>query len=257
MTLEFAGIRNVSPVGGPSQLQDFKEIALFFLVLLGVTMLVLSIACANVAGLLLARGTARRKEIAMRLALGASRARIVQQLLTEGLVLSITGTMAGLALTALTAQLLSRVSLPLPLPIEFHLAFDTRLMWMATAPGRGQRGALRPWPCVAGIAAVCDAGAQAGNAVVCDRRFTLRNLLVAGQIAVSTLLLVTTLLFLRNLALAHTLSPEFDADRAVLAQITFVEGRQGQQGVPTVEAIIERLGSMPGVKLPPSPPVCR
>jgi predicted permease len=81
------------------------------------------------------------------------------------------------------------------------------------------------------------------------RRFTMRNALVAGQIAVSALLLVTTALFLRNLALAHTLSPGFDVDRAVVAQMTFVEGRQGPRAAPAVERVVERLMALPGVQI--------
>ena len=241
-------IRSVSGVGGIDQMRDFKEIAAFFGVLLVVTMLVLAIACANVAGLLLARGTARRREIALRLAIGASRGRIAQQLLAEGLLLSAAGTLAAIALVAVAGQVLPRISLPLPLPLELHIAFDARLAlfaallmfastvlcslapaWQATRPA--MLPALRqPAPAY---------GA---------RRLTLRNALVAGQIAVSSLLLVTTLLFLRNLALAHTLSPEFDADRALVAQVTFVEGRQGQRSAASVEAIVDRLAALPGVE---------
>lgn len=241
-------IRSFSGVGGIEQAREFKEIAAFFAVLLIVTFLVLSIACANVAGLLLARGTARRREIALRLALGASRARIVQQLLTEGLVLSIGGTLAGLVLVLLAGQLLPRISLPLPLPLELHLTFDTRFVWFATAlvfVSSVLCGLAPAWQ--ATRPAVLPALKQLTPAYL-HRRFTLRNLLVAGQIAVSVLLLVTTLLFLRNLALAHTLSPEFDADRALVAQITFVEGRQGQRAAPSVEAIVERLSSMAGIE---------
>jgi predicted permease len=241
-------IRSVTPVGGMEQARDFKEVAAFFAVLLVVTLLVLTIACANVAGLLLARGTARRREIALRLALGASRGRIAQQVLVEGLVLSLAGTLAGLALVAAAGQLLARISLPLPLPIEFHLTLDTRVAAFATilvvasgvlcslAPAWQ---ATRPW---------LMPGLKQPTVMSTSRRFTLRSLLVTGQVAISVLLLVTTLLFLRNLALAHTLSPEFDADRALVAQITFVEGRQGSRASPSIESIADRVRSLPGIE---------
>ncbi len=241
-------ITSFSGVGGIEQMREFKEIAAFFGVLLVVTILVLAIACANVAGLLLARSTARRREIALRLALGASRRRIVQQLLTEGLVLSFAGTIAGLVLVALAGQLLPRIQLPLPLPLEFHLTFDTRLAVFATVlvfVSAILSGLAPAWQ--ATRPSVMPALKQL-TAIYVHRRFTMRNLLVAGQIAVSVLLLVTTVLFLRNLALAHTLSPGFDAERALVAQVTFVEGRQGQATAPAVEAVVERLNSTPGVE---------
>lgn len=241
-------IRSVTPMGGIEQAREFKEVAAFFAVLLVVTILVLAIACANVAGLLLARGTARRREIAVRLALGASRLRIVQQLLTEGLVLSLAGMLAGLVLIALAGQLLPRVNLPLPLPLEFHLAFDSRLAAFAAILVVASAllcGLAPAWQ--ATRPAVMPALKQLTPLYV-HRRFTLRSLLVAGQITVSVLLLVTTLLFLRNLALAHTLSPGFDADRALVAQITFVEGRQGPRAAPSVEPVVSRLRALPGIE---------
>jgi putative ABC transport system permease protein len=244
----YAQIRSLTAVGGIEQVRQFKEVAAFVAVLLVVTILVLAIACGNVAGLLLARGTARRREIAVRLALGASRGRLVQQLLTEGLALSIAGAAVGLALVAIAGQILPGLNLPLPLPIQLHLAFDTRLVWFAillVLLSAILSGLAPAWQTTR--AAVMPALKQAMPVYV-HRRFTLRNLLVSGQIAVSALLLVTTLLFLRNLTLAHTLSPEFDAKRALVAQLTFVEGRQGTREQPAVEAIVERLASLPGVE---------
>ena len=245
---DFGRIASVTSVSGIEQMREFKEVAAFFAVLLVVTLLVLTIACANVAGLLLARGSARRREIGIRLALGATRARLVQQLLSEGFVLSVAGTAAAVALLAGANLLLPLVTLPLPLPLELHLSFDTRLAWFAT-------GLVVTSSLLCGLApawqatrpAVVPALKQVAVTYV-HRRVTMRNLLVAGQIAVSTLLLVTTALFLRNLTLAHTLSPGFDPDRALVVQITFVEGHQGRGGAPAVERMIERLRSVPGVE---------
>jgi predicted permease len=245
---EVGHISPLSGVGGIEQMREFKEVAAFFGVLLIVTVLVLAIACANVAGLLLARGTARRREIALRLALGASRSRILQQLLTEGFVLSIAGTVAGLLVLAAAAQLLPLVRLPIPLPLELRISFDTRLAWFATAlvvMSTILSGLAPAWQ--ATRTAVMPGLKQSAPAFI-HRRFTLRNLMVSGQIAVSVLLLVTTLLFLRNLALANNLSPGFAADRAIVAQITFAEGRQGLRSAPAVEPMVERLRAIPGIE---------
>jgi predicted permease len=241
-------IASVTAVNGIEQMREFKEVAAFFAVLLVVTFLVLAIACANVAGLLLARGSARRREIAVRLALGATRSRLVQQLLSEGFVLSVVGTVAALGLLALLDTVLPLVTLPFPLPLELHLSFDTRLAVFATALAITSAllcGLAPAWQ--ATRPALMPALKQLTLPYM-HRRFTLRNLLVGGQIAVSALLLVTTALFLRNLALAHTLSPGFDIDRALVAQITFVEGRQGPRAVRSVERIVERLSSVPGIQ---------
>lgn len=242
-----ATVRDFSLVGGLDQSRDFREIAFFFLALLVATMLVLTIACANVAGLLLARSTARGREIAVRLTLGATRRRLVQQLLTEGLVLATLGVGGGLLFTAAVGAAVSRVSLPLPMPIAFQVEFTGRVFVLATAlvvvsalmcgltPAlHATRAALTP--------ALKQAAPSYGH-----RRFTLRNLIVTGQVAVAVVLLVVTLLFTRNLALAHTLEPGFVVDRTLVADVTFVEGRQGRQAAPVAAAIADRMRAIPGV----------
>ena len=80
--------------------------------------------------------------------------------------------------------------------------------------------------------------------------------MVTGQVAVAVLLLVTTVLFLRNLGMANRLEPGFDASRTLVAQITFVEGRQGESGNEAILAIAERLRALPASKRPHSPPAC-
>lgn len=242
-TLKYVGL-----VGGLNQLDEFKSFVPFFAVLMLVTWLVLGIACANVAGLLLARSVTRRKEIAMRLAIGASRGRLIQQLLTEGIVLSALGTLGGVALTALVARVLARVDLPLPFAVTIDFAWDARVaaaaavlvvlstLFSALTPAFH---ATRP--------DVMPSLKQEARSYF-HRRFTMRGLLVTGQVAVSVLLLVVTVLFLRNLALAQTVTPGFDADRTLLAQVTFVEGSQGGVANPAVMRIVDRLRSIPGVE---------
>jgi predicted permease len=242
------GLRYLGPVRGFELLKEFKEVAAFFAVLLIVTALILTIACANVAGLLLARSAVRRREIAMRLALGATRARVVQQLLTEGLVLSLAGIAAALGLTAIVSRLMPLVQLPMPVPIEFHLTFDARLMWLAVLLVVASTLLSSVAPALQATRPSVMPAIRNESPSYIHRRFTARNLLVVGQVAVSALLLVMTILFLRNLGLAHRMSPEFDAHRALVAQVTFVEGRQGTRAAPAVTAMVQRVAAIPGIE---------
>jgi predicted permease len=241
-------IKYVGRLGGLNQTNEFKEVTVFFAVLIFVTWLVLGIACANVAGLLLARSVARRKEIAMRLALGASRGRLVQQLLTEGCVLSIVGTAAGWGLTVLVADAVGGMSLPLPLPFSLQLALDGRMASVAVALVIISTLFSSLVPAFQATGPDVLPSLKQEVRTYLHRRFNLRGLLVTGQVAVSALLLVVTVLFLRNLSLARTLAPGFDADRTLFVQLTFVEGRQGSAAQPTVERIVERLRQLPGVE---------
>jgi predicted permease len=247
--LEFRTITSFAPVGGLSQAKDFKEVAAFFLVLLVVTVLVLAIACANVAGLLIARSTVRRREIALRAALGASRARLVQQLLTEAFVLALAGTVAGLGMTAVLGGLLSQVSLPLPIPIRLGLPIDMRLMWVAFALAIATTLLCGAAPAAHATRSRLLPALNQDEPRYGHRRVTLRALLVVGQVAVTTVLLAAAVIFVRNLARAGSVDPGFDAARAVVAHVTFVEGRQGRAAAPAVERMVERVAAVPGVEV--------
>ncbi|MEZ5316812.1 MAG: ADOP family duplicated permease [Vicinamibacterales bacterium] len=237
----------VARMGGVDQVRDFAAVGAFFLVLLVVATLVLLIACANVAGLLLARSVARRREIALRLALGSSRRRLLQQLLTESLLLAVVGTVAGLALTWLAGRVLASLTLPLPVPIHLAPAFDLRLL---AAAG----GLVLVTTVFCGLVPALQAtrprllpAIHQPDAPAAHRRLTMRRLLVAGQVTVSVLLLAVALLFLRNLLRSTTIDPGFDVDRLVVARMTFVEGRQGSPGTRTISRVVGRVRAVPGV----------
>jgi predicted permease len=245
---ELGTIREVSYVGSAGQLRDFTEIVLFFGVLLIVTILILAIACANVAGLLLARATTRRREISLRLAIGASRGRLIQQFLTEGLLLCLLGTAGGILLTVALAQVASGIAFQLPLSIETQFSFDTRFAWIAGALVIVSTLLSSLVPALHATRASLSPGLQQAPVVFLHRRFHMRALLVFGQVAISVLLLVTTALFLRNLTLAESLFPGFDADRTLMAQVTFVESRDRGAGTPTVLTLLDRVRALPGVE---------
>ena len=244
---ELKTIREFAPVGSLAQVEEFKELGLFFVFLFVVSALVLAIACANVAGLLLARGLARRRETALRIALGASRGRLIQQLLAESLIVTVIGAMAGAALTAVAFAVLTRVPLPLPLPVEVHLSVDWRMAALAI-------GLVLFATCVTGLAPALQATRPALlPAIKIDdrqfgaRRLTVRSVLVVGQVAVSVLLLVAALLFVRSRLQASSVDPGFDVDRLLVAQLSFVEGHQGTPARLAVEDVVGRMRAVPGV----------
>ena len=211
--------------------------------------LVLAIACANVAGLLLSRATVRRREIAIRVAIGASRARLVQQLMTEGLWLGFFGTVCGFLLMVLMMRLLARIPLPFPFPFELHVPFDVRILvysvilLLATTLLSALMPALHATKPTL-VPALKQEDARHGH-----RRWTLRGALVVGQVAVALVLLVTALLFLRNLARAQYMDPGFDTKSTLVAQVSFVEGRHSPESrAAFLQTAVERLHTLPGVE---------
>ncbi len=246
---KFGDVTQFSPAGGFRRMGDFREVGAFFAVLLIAVGLILAIACANVAGLLLARSTVRRREIAVRVALGASRSRLVQQLLTEGLWLALFGTIAGLVLMSGLMQLIGRISLPLPIPIEIGAKIDLRLwiysvlmlisttVFCALAPAlHATRPSLVP-------------ALKQDEARYLHRRWTLRGFLVVGQLAIALVLLLTALLFVRNLSLAARADPGFEINRTMVAQVSFVEGRYTRETREAfLRAAVERLNALPNVE---------
>ncbi|MEK6321126.1 MAG: ABC transporter permease [Acidobacteriota bacterium] len=220
--------------------------------LLAVVAIVLLIACANVANLLLARASARRKEIAVRLAMGASRSRLVRQLLTESIMLSLAGGVVGLLLALWTIDLLKTATPPAGI---FSFTLDYRLdgrvlaftfaLSLATGVIFGLLPALqasRP-DLVPALKDEISAVAQG------RRRFNLRNLLVVAQVALSLVLLIGAGLFLRSLKNAQDIDPGFEADRVLNAQLNINLLRYTKvQGQEFYRQVVERVEALPGVE---------
>jgi predicted permease len=238
---QFSPVSNGLPGGG--------SLWRFFAVLVVVGVLVLGIACANVAGLLLARNTVRQKELAVRASLGASRARIAQQLLVEALWLAVLGTACGLAFMALAMAAIASVPLPLPLPLELGVSLDWRFLALALSMVIAATLLSGVLPALSGSrAALSPALKQAERAYV-HRRVTLRGLLVIGQVTLSAALLVTALLFVRNLSLAHSSNPGFDTTKTLEAQLGLVESRYtADTRIALLESAVERVQAVPGVE---------
>jgi len=242
----------VSAVAGLGRLEssEVQAVAAFFAMLMVVVGLVLLMACANVASLLLARASSRSHELAIRLSIGASRGRIVRQLFADSLLLSVAGTAAGLALNVALTRVLSGIRLPVPIPVQFLIEPDWRLLSYAIAVALASSLAAGLIPAIKGTRAGISAALKHGEHQVSRSRWTASNILVAGQLAVSIVLLCAAFLFLRNLVAASTMNPGFDVDHTIWAYMRLApEAYPNREKTrPLIDAAVERLGTLPGVE---------
>ena len=179
--------------------------------LLAAVGLVLLIACANVANMLLARGASRRRELAVRAAIGASRRRLVGQLLAESMLLAIIGGSIGLLIAWWAGQLLSGIGSDVfPMPIRFEFSIDRLVLIFAAVTSIVTTvlfGLAPAWSSSKPelVPALKDSGAANGR-----RRTSVRDLLVVGQLALSLILLVSGALLTRGLLTAQNTDLGFD-----------------------------------------------
>jgi macrolide transport system ATP-binding/permease protein len=215
--------------------------------------LVLLIACANVANLLLARATTRRREIAVRLALGAGRWTLIRQLLTESLLLAFTGAALGLLLAhwASRAVLGFLPQLPFPVTLSLDLGLDPLVLVFtaAVALSTGIISGLAPaWQMAKPelVAALKERGAAEMRG---HRAFNARNLLVGAQVALSLVALVGAGLFVRSLAAAQETDPGFDTEHLGLVSFDIsLQGYDEERGIVFLRSIRERIEAVPGVE---------
>ena len=182
--------------------------------LMSIVGLVLLIACANVAGMLLARASARRREISVRLAIGASRGRLIQQLLVEGALLGTLAAVAAVALAWALVQALQGIQLPLPVDVALDLRIDGRVLTFAivVAAVTGVVAGLLPALKASAPSLVNDLRGEAPATRVAGRRWTLRDLLVVTQVALTAVLLVVAGLLLRSLGASGRANVGFEID---------------------------------------------
>jgi predicted permease len=234
--------------GSENGLRDYMRRPLWLLVAL--TGAVLLLACANLANLLLARATAREREFAVRLAIGAGRARIVRQLLTETLLLSAAGAVLGLALAFLTDRILLRIYLPAdaaaefvvsPIPDARVLAFVVGVM-LLTSLVFGLLPALRGSRTELTLSLKDRSGALSAGGI------SLRRMLVGIQVALSLLLLVGAGLFVRTLRNLDSLGPGFPTDHLLTFRIDpSLNGYSDEQTKSFYQRLNVNLQTMPGV----------
>jgi predicted permease len=220
------------------------------LLLLGVVGLVLLIACANVANLLLARAVTRQREIAVRLSQGARRGRLLRQLLTESLVLALAGGLAGLLMMVWADRALAVFLAALPNPMMIDLGVDPAVLLFALGMSllTGLLFGLVPALQSTRPQLVTALKTQAASPPPVRHGLGLRGALVAGEVALSLVVLVAAALFLRSLGAARRIDPGFDT-RHLLA-MSFDVGLYGleqDRGEQLFRRLREQVGALPGV----------
>ena len=229
---------------------DIRNGVFAFTAVLGaVGFLVLLLACVNLANLLLARATERRKEIAIRLAVGASRRRLIRQLMTESVMLSLAGGIFGVLVAAAINRVVQRVDFPVDISLVFDLRIDWRVLsfTLGLSVLTGMLFSLIPAlqsskPQL--VPALKDETSMAGF-----RRSRLRNTLVVAQITLSLVLLISAGLIVRSLQEAQRMRPGFNPENAVA--FSFDVGLQGYdetKGRALQKQSLERIRALPGVE---------
>ena len=220
--------------------------------LMAFSAVVLLIACLNIANMLLARGSARRREIAIRLAVGGGRGRIVRQLLTEGLLLALAGAAGGLLLaTWAMGALGSSLAAVMPLGIEFRPQPDLLVVVVTTAFAvlATVASGLGPALKISKTNLVDDLKASTSDAPgALGRWFSARNALVVGQIALSLTLLSAGGLFARGALQAASANPGFGYDRQLLVGLdASLVQYDAAHGRAVARDVLARVRTMPGV----------
>ena len=218
--------------------------------LLAVVGLVLLVACTNLAGFLLARASDRKKEIALRLAMGATRWALIRQLLTETLLLGALGGLAGLLVAGWTLRVLMAFQPPIPIPINLDVGLDgtVLLFTLGVAAAAGLFFGLVPALQSTKPDIAPNLKNETGGASGRLRRFSLRNILVVAQVAISMVLLMGAGLFLRSLQSAHQIDIGFDVREGGIAWVmAFGDDMTDNEFLPVAQAITERVEAVPGI----------
>ncbi len=220
-------------------------------VLMAMTGLILLIACANLANLLLARSTARSKEMGVRLALGARRLRVVRQLMTESLMLAILGGGAGFLFAAWATKVGARFTAGIGFPLGFDLSLDHRVLGFAagvvllTSVLFGLIPALHS----ANPAIVASIKDQAGIFGAKHDRRRVRNILATAQVALSVVALIMAGLFLRSLHRTLNVDPGFNPNRVLLVSFNLsLNNYEAARGQQFYRQLLERVQALPGVQ---------
>src|SRR5215471_12947621 len=219
-------------------------------VLMMVVGLVLLIACANVANLLLARAAGRQKEIAVRLAIGAGRARLIRQLLMETLVVSLLGGIAGLLFAWWGVRVLLGLMPKRTIPLDLHLTPDVRVLGFAFVASLVTGLICGLAPALQSTRPNLVSSLKSETAAARRSRFDLRRGLVVLQVALSLLLLIGAGLFVRSLGNLKSLDPGFVRERVLLVSVNpQASGYKGQRLRDYYERLLAKVKSWPEVRV--------
>ena len=227
-----------------------REVKPSLLALLGAVGFVLLIACANVANLLLARSAARQKEIAVRAAIGASRSRVLRQMLTESILLSAIGGLAGLVLSIWLTDVLMSM-LPEGAPRIEQAGIDYRVLTFALGVSALTGILFGIVPALqASKLNVTSALKEGGRSCDGHRRTSARSLLLIAEVALSLMLLVGAGLLIKSFIRLQEVRPGFNAHNVLIAQLSLQPGAnyKSQQFVEFFRELTERLEAEPGVQ---------
>ena len=233
--------------------QDDTQIWVPMGILQGLAATVLLTSCMNLANMMLAFGSARQKEIAIRLAIGGTRSRIVRQLLVQGLMLSLAGGALGLLTATWAAQLLvSSMATVFPIFLALDLTPDTTVLFATMIFCSLATVAFGLWPALRLsrpdlVSSLKDHAGEISGTIA--GRITVRDALVTAQLALSLALLVLSGLFVRGAAAGASANPGFDVGQLAIAQIDpTLGGYDAAQGREAHRALLEKLRSTPGIE---------
>lgn len=224
-------------------------VASFSLVLLTIAGVGLLLACVNLAGMLLARASVRRKEIAIRLAIGASHGQVLRQLMTEALLLACCGGALGLALAASTCDLLSAARFDLGLPFAVQLAPDARVAIFSLGLSLFTAVAFGLVPSLQAVGRPTVSGLRSGHSGSPSSRWSLRDAVVSAQVAISVVLVIGSLLVVKSLNRAMDLSLGLKPEGAyaMMADLR-AQGYDEARSLRFRHELLSRAKNVPGVE---------
>jgi predicted permease len=244
-------LSRLSVSDGPSSDADLRMPAILLPSMAGIVLLIASL---NLANMMLARGTARRKEIAIRLAIGGGRGSIVRQLLTEGLILAALGGLGGLLIAAWsTTLLIASLGRLAPIEIVYSAGPDVRVLGvtMAFCVFSTLLFSLGPAWKLSRPDVVSDLKKASGEEAAGGSRslFSRRNVLVMGQLSLSLMMLAASGLFVRSAIRAANVAPGFRLDNSLIAELDpSLAGYDARVGRQMYSSVLSRMRGIPGVE---------